>query len=239
MERRTDRARTRLQHAHRRGLLPPGQDGDTGLDDPGLFHGDRLERVAQHVLVVEADRRDHRQRGRHDVGRVEAAAKAGLEHGDADLRVGERERAQGERRLEEGATRAGRHGRNAREALRDCRGRGRAAVDPDALAVVDEMRRGEEAGAPADPAQHALEERRGRALAVRPRDVDRPERFLGPAQVVEQRTRALEAERPLVAALEAVQPLERLAVRIGRRGHGHGARTAGLRAGRGRLGARA
>jgi hypothetical protein len=72
--------------------------------------------------VVEADRRDHRQRGSHDVGRVEAAAEAGLEHGDPDLRVGERKRAERERRLEERASRAGGHGRDPSRALRDSAG---------------------------------------------------------------------------------------------------------------------
>ena len=41
-----------------------------GLDDPGLLDRDLLRRVAQVLGVVDRDRRDHRDRGVGDVGRV-------------------------------------------------------------------------------------------------------------------------------------------------------------------------
>ena len=53
-----------------------GDDGHARLDDAGLLERNRLERVAEVLLMVEADRRDGAGDGGNDVGRVEAAAQA-------------------------------------------------------------------------------------------------------------------------------------------------------------------
>jgi hypothetical protein len=73
--------------------------------------------------------------------------------------------------------------------------------------------RGEQAGAHAGGAQDPLDQRGGRALAVRAGEVDGQEAAVRPAESVEQRARAGEAEARL-AALEAVQAFERRAVRV-------------------------
>src|SRR6185436_3410129 len=54
------------------------------LDDPGLLHGHRLDGAAEILLVIEVDRRDHRNQRLDHIGCVEAAAEADLDHGDID-----------------------------------------------------------------------------------------------------------------------------------------------------------
>ena len=68
------------------------------LHDRELLGGDRLARVAEDVHVVERDVREHDDARAQDVRRVVAAAEPGLDDGDVDRRVGEREqRGGGER----------------------------------------------------------------------------------------------------------------------------------------------
>src|SRR5205814_792869 len=95
---------------------------------------------------------------------------------------------------------------------------GPPAVDPDALAEVDQVRRGEEPGAESGLAQHALDHRAGRALAVGAGDMDRAEAALRIAERPEQGARAVEAQ--LVApALQAIERLEPALERERARGH--------------------
>src|SRR5206468_7781873 len=84
---------------------------------------------------------------------------------------------------------------------------GPAPRDADALPEIHEVRRREQAGAHARRAQRALDQRAGRALAVRARHVHGAEAPLGVAERAQQRPRAVEAELGF-AALESVERLE-------------------------------
>src|SRR4029078_10366205 len=68
------------------------------------------------------------------------------------------------------------------------------SVHADALAEVDEVRRGEGSRAHADGTQHALDQRAHGTLAVGAGDVDRAEAALGVLQRFEQRERTLEPQ---------------------------------------------
>ena len=67
------------------GVEDAGDDGDAGLDDAGFFAGDRCQRVAELLRVVEADAGDDADVRLADVGRVEPAAEADFEHGSVDI----------------------------------------------------------------------------------------------------------------------------------------------------------
>jgi hypothetical protein len=60
--------------------IRPITTGRPGLMMPGLLGRDRLERVPSMLAVVHADRRDDAHLGLDDVGRVEPAAEADLDH---------------------------------------------------------------------------------------------------------------------------------------------------------------
>ena len=118
-----------------------------------------------------------RQRGHDHVGGVEPPAEADLDHRPLDARARRSRRTPSAvRDLEERAVR-GPPGsaRCARAGARQPRLVGPLAVDADALAEVDQVRRGEEPGAQPGRAQHALDQRAHRALAVRAGDVHRAE----------------------------------------------------------------
>src|SRR5207248_9792031 len=69
----------RLDHAQR-SPLGPGDDRVAGLDDARLLEGDLLNRVTQVPLVVERHVGDDGEAEVEDVGRVEPAAHADLDH---------------------------------------------------------------------------------------------------------------------------------------------------------------
>ena len=62
----------------------PTTNGTPALGDAGLLARDRFERLAEHVGVIVADRRDRRNDGLQDVRAVEPAAEPDLDHGDVD-----------------------------------------------------------------------------------------------------------------------------------------------------------
>ncbi len=71
--------------------MPVGKDDDrVRRRDGELLVRDRLERVAEHVRVVEPDVRQEHDARSKDVRRVVAAAEPGLDDGNVDARVGER-----------------------------------------------------------------------------------------------------------------------------------------------------
>ena len=135
------RARPRSMAAAASGSSAPDDDRHARLDDAGLLERDLAQRRAEILLVVEGDRRDRRRRsGDSDVGRVEPAAEADLEHGDVDAGAPEQlERDRGrhleERRLhvERAVARAARRSRRARR-----RSAATERVRADRLAVDDE-----------------------------------------------------------------------------------------------------
>ena len=68
------------------------------MDNSELLRRDLLDRLAEDVGVLEPDVRQQDDPGAEDVRRVVAAAEAGLDDGDVDLRVGERgQRGSGDR----------------------------------------------------------------------------------------------------------------------------------------------
>ena len=136
--------------------------GTPGLRMPAFSRRDRLERVAEHLRVVEPDRRDDGERGRDDVRRVEPAAEPGLEHGRR-RRLASANASAPSANVASKNVRPGLAGTRSRargQARRTPSGCGAAAVDADALAEVDQVGRGEEPGAHARGAQHALDQRR-------------------------------------------------------------------------------
>ena len=66
------------------------------LDDAGLFAGDRRQRVAELLRVVEADAGDDRDQRLADVGRIEPAAQSHFQHGRVQPALGKPQ--QGQRR---------------------------------------------------------------------------------------------------------------------------------------------
>src|SRR5262249_53390730 len=91
----------------------------------------------------------------------------------------------------------------------------RLAVDADALAKRDQMRRGVETDLVAVGFQDRGEHRRHRALAVGTTDLDQPIALLGPAQRVQQALDPLEpwAHPRVLAAPERLEPGDGLGVR--------------------------
>ena len=79
----------RHEHVARFGRNGADDDRDAAPDDAGFFRGDRRQRVAEILLVIEIDRGDGRRNGLHDVRRVEASAKTHLEHRDVHARAPE------------------------------------------------------------------------------------------------------------------------------------------------------
>ena len=75
-----------FHHAPDAGILIPQDHGAAGLDDARLFGGDGLHSVAQDLGVIQTDAGDDRRLRRvDDVGGVQAAAKAHLQHHDVAL----------------------------------------------------------------------------------------------------------------------------------------------------------
>ena len=192
-------------------------DGDAAPDDAGFLRGNRGERVAEILLVIEIDRGDGRRDGLHDVRRVEASAEADFEHRDIHARAPED--LEGDRcgHLEEGRRR---FERSFREQVVDQpphvfdqfdeHGRvDRRAVDRKALFEADEVRRGVAADLQARRAQRAVGHGRHRPFAVRAGDENAFELRVGMAERRCERLDVREAE--LDAELfERQQVLERI-----------------------------
>ena len=80
-----------------------GQQGGTSpAEDPGLLPGDRRERRAELLGVVQADRRDNRQGRRRDVGRIEPSSQSDLEEREVEPAPGECDEGGGRERFEIG-----------------------------------------------------------------------------------------------------------------------------------------
>ena len=77
-------AARRLDHGACAGGDRSDDDRYPRLDDAGLLARDRLQGLSQQLLVIEVDRGDGGGHRSYDVGRVQAAAQADLEHGDLD-----------------------------------------------------------------------------------------------------------------------------------------------------------
>src|SRR6266404_7960992 len=208
--------RRRARRDHVGGLAArTGDDGDTGLHDTRLLARDRRDRVAEILLVIAADVGDHGDRRDDDVRRVEASAEADLEHLHLDALGGERDPREQRHHLERGepacvvevAT-------QAPDAFDDLVLGDRHAVNGDALAKRDQVRRRIEADAPPRGAHDRVEHRRRRALAVRAADVQRRRRALRISEARRRRLDARELQIDAGARLAGVQPGEGAHVRV-------------------------
>ena len=161
--------------------------------------------LAEPLGVVEADRGQRgRPRGDH-VGRVEAAAEPGLDHGDLDPGRGEGDERGRGRRLELGdrspslEPRLDGRGRVARPA-RPRRRRRPGPISSPSIRVRSAQRQacGERQAPAAQPgaAEQRRRHRRHRGLAVGADDVDRPEAALRLPERGAERAHPLEAEAP-------------------------------------------
>ena len=191
--------------------------------------------------MVEGDRRNGRDHGRHDVRGVEPAAEPDLHDRHVHARPPKQLERHRRRHLEEGrldgqgaVASQGVHGvadighGGDERVLRD-----RTSVDDESFREVDEMRRGVARRAVAGRAQRRIDHRRHRALAVGAGDVHRAEGALGVAESRDERGDVLEAELdPELLEAEEVGEWIQLRVRRrfgGRRGAG-GRRWRALRA---------
>jgi hypothetical protein len=182
-----------------------GVDRGVVSEDGELLGRDLLERVAEPLGVVEADRREDGQLRRDHVRRVEAAAEAGLDHGDLDARLGEGDEGGGGEELELGdralivrGLAVGGDGRllgplerAGERILGD-----RPAPDPDPLTPVADVRRRVGAGADAVGLEQRRRHQRHRGLAVGADDVDRREPVLRHPEQRAEAAHALEPELP-------------------------------------------
>ena len=161
------------------------EDRDARLDDPGFFRGDHCRGIAEDGAVVEGYARDDREDARPDhVRRVPAPAEPAFE--DDEIASGAPVIHEGDgrdefkfRRRVLHALRGVFHGlRVAREVLVG----DRLAVEHDPLVEAFHVRRGVQADAVTRRTEHGREHRRGRSLAVGPRDVEETEAVFGMAE---------------------------------------------------------
>ena len=69
--------------------LRSGDRGAAGLDDAGLFCRDGFKGIAQPLLVVESDGRQHADLRTHHVGGIQASPHACFKYRNIDLLFGE------------------------------------------------------------------------------------------------------------------------------------------------------
>ena len=160
-----------------------------GLDDAGFFSSNFRQSFAQILLVIQIHRRNHGRHRGHDIGRIQPPAQTGFEQHHIAFVPGKRFQRHDGNNFEKG--RAG-IGRKLTEPLlhgfhqRDHFSLGNVfAVDLDAFAEADQMRRGEEAGSVAGRAINTLQHRAHTAFAVGAGDVDDLKLFL---RVVRERS---------------------------------------------------
>jgi len=166
--------------SHRLRPLRLADDRNARLDDTGLLSGDGFERPAQLVRVVDADGGENAHVRPKDVRRIEPPAQPHLNDRQVHGFIGEMAKGERGEDLEEGRRVAGRaHPVDVGLRVGDERaeGLGRDVVAPDAdpLADVHEMRRGVEPRLETALERQRVQDRRRRALAFRPRDVDASE----------------------------------------------------------------
>ena len=179
-----------------------------------LSDGNLGDGVAEVLLVIEVDGREHGHGRAPHRGGVVAAAEADLEDRDVHPLAGEVVERQRGGRLEHAGVQA-RHQRAERLHAVDHRVLGdRLAVHANALAERDEMGRGVETHAPAVGLEHRGQHGGHRALAVGAADLGDREALLGVAQRLEQRLDAVQAgaHPRVLAAAQGEEPRQRLGV---------------------------
>ena len=166
----------RLEHVGCLGILL-GDDGEAAvLDDARLLRRDQADGVAKNVRMVHGDPGDDRHLRLAHGGRIPGPAHTDLDDGHVDRGIGEGGVGDRCERLEvrDGCAafllRAGVHAGDERGHIAGNRheafGRDGLAIDFDALAHVDQVRAGVEAGTQAESAQERGNHARRRGLAV-------------------------------------------------------------------------
>ena len=192
-------------------FLPGTEHRYAGLDDAGFFSSDFRECFAQVLLVIQIHPRDYGRQRSHDVGRIQSPTQTGFEQHHIAFVPGERFQCHDGDDFEKG--RAGIGGNLADTLLhgfhqRDHFGLGNVfAIDLDAFAKADQMRRGEEAGSIAGCAIHALKHRAHATFTVGAGDVDDLELLL---RIARERRQLAWLVQPELGTKQAqiVQPID-------------------------------
>ena len=161
-------------HFHHLRSLFDCQNRHAGLDNACLLSGDLGQGVPQHLLMIEADGGDHRDFGKQRVGGVQTAAHAGFQHHPLGLPPGKPFHGQDKSEFKE---------RGMRIPVLDLVTQpgqplgGFLPVDhalliTDALAKLDEVRRGEKADTGARRVQQAVDKGAHAAFAIGARHMD-------------------------------------------------------------------
>ena len=197
-----------------RRLLWRGDDPLAGDENPCFLGRDGFECIAEPLRVIQADGCNDANIGGHGGGGIEPATHAGFENDELAFSLAEPAHRQCQRDLKKR--------RVLSEAFADFPQRGEhggagvfgdlLAGDFDALRVIDEMGRGEQPGALAAGAGHAVDHRASAAFAIGAGDVN----HLGPVgrigeEFLEQAARALQPEFD-PKHLGGKQPVDRFAV---------------------------
>src|SRR5690606_3512464 len=178
-----------------------------GAEDAGLLVADGFARVTEVVLMVHRDRRDDGTIRVEHIDRIQTSAQPHLEHDHVEPIATEhmpcRERAV----FEIGQRGVFTRGLDRIEGLHQGRVIDFPAIDAHALVVTQQMRGGVQTDTMAAGAQHRLEHRAGRALAVGATDGD-DHRVAGACHARTHRLDTLQPEldRVCVARLEQPQP---------------------------------
>jgi hypothetical protein len=186
-----------------------GDEGNAGLGNPGLFAGDVGERGAEPLLVIKAKRGDGgRRRPRHEVGGVEAAAHAHLQHQRIGRRAAEGEKGGGRGRLEEARLDAFADVENFVQQAGQEIVTYQPAGEANTLVKAHQMGRGEDVGGKARCLQRRAEKGGGRPLAVGAGNVEHRRKLgLRIAEAFEQFGDALQPET-VAAGRQRLKPGE-------------------------------
>ena len=192
--------------AHLPGLLPEdlqhalplliGHRLAAGLEDPGLLGGDLLQGVPQHGGVIQADVHEHGSLGgSDDVGGVQPAAQAHLQHHDVTAPVGKPAQGRGgdELKLRGVVCHGLGQGAEPGHQLRQLPVRNLLPVHLHPLVKAEEIGGGVKPCAIARGLENRGQHGRAAPLAVGAGDVDEFQPVLGPAQLLQQLLRPAEA----------------------------------------------
>ena len=154
--------------------LRGGNHGLFRTDDAGFFSGDGTDGVAEPLGVVEANWRNHADIGGHGRGGIEPTTHAGFENDQLTFALGEIFHRKGEGDLEKGRMVFERSANSVQciEMAQAFLLRDVFTGDFDALAVVDEVRRGKKPCAHAGGAGDGIDEGAGGAFTVGAGDMD-------------------------------------------------------------------
>jgi len=159
----------------------------SGLDDARFFARNLRQRRTQNADMIDANRGDHRHHGHNDIGRIQPAAHADLEHPDVDLATFKVPHAERGNALKHGHERPafqdGQQRLNQRHQLffaDEC------PVDANTLSKGVQVRGRVHPCPITCGTQYRLDHRRRRALALGSRDVYGPIRAVRITQLMEE-----------------------------------------------------